>query len=131
MQWFRLHTDFATDPIVQSMAFEDQRHFIIILCLKAAGILDRKLSPQNRQRIINQALQLDSEGASNAKARLLEMKLIETDWKPKNWNKRQYLESHTSTERVRKYRKLHKLGNVPETLRNGSRNAPDTDTDTD
>ncbi len=38
--WFRLYSEFVSDPKVQLLAFEDQRHFIAILCLKCNETLD-------------------------------------------------------------------------------------------
>jgi hypothetical protein len=26
--WFKFHHEFATDPVVQLLSFEDQRHFV-------------------------------------------------------------------------------------------------------
>jgi len=51
--WFKFHHEFATDPVVQLLSFEDQRHFIVLLCLKANGALDRNYgNSRTRQRVI-------------------------------------------------------------------------------
>ena len=128
--WFRLYAEFAGDPVVQSLAFEDQRHFVMVLCLKCNGTLDRKMPSTRRDLIIARALGLDAISAEEAKRRLLEVNLISKNWQPKAWDKRQFT-SDTSTERTRKYRKNKKAGNVPETLQGSHGDAPDTDTDTD
>lgn len=129
LPWFRMYTEFAGDPVIQSLAFEDQRHYVILLCLKGDGTLDKKLDAETRDRIVRRALGLDQLAASEAKRRLQEVKLINDAWMPTGWDKRQF-SSDRSTERVRKFRKKEKR-NGTETLHDRSRNAPDTDTDTD
>ena len=101
--WFRMYSEFANDPIVQSLAFEDQRHYIIILCLKCQGVLDRKLLPASRERIILRGLGLDEASAREVKRRLIEVEFITEDWQPVAWDKRQF-KSDNSTERSRKSR---------------------------
>lgn len=101
--WFRLYAEFATDPIVQSLAFEDQRHFVVIMCLKCNGVLDRNLTPENRERIINRSLGLDNIASLETKRRLSDVGLIDQNWQPIAWDKRQFISDH-STERSRKSR---------------------------
>ena len=125
-----MYHEFATDPIVQSLAFEDQRHFIVLLCLKCNGVLDRPLKGANRDRIIYRSLGLDPHAAEEAKTRLLEVGIINKKWQPKAWNKRQYI-SDDATQRTRKHRKTKETRNDIETAARRSGNAPDTDTDTD
>jgi hypothetical protein len=125
-----MYAEFAGDPVIQSLAFEDQRHYVVILCLKCDGVLDRKISKEARNRIINRALGLDSVAAGEVKRRLIETRLVTETWQPTGWNNRQY-QSDKSTERVRKHRKNKDQGNVTETPKERSGNAPDTDTDTD
>jgi hypothetical protein len=128
--WFRFYCEFAGDAVVQSLAFEDQRHYVILLCLKGDGTLDRPMDARVRDRIICRGLGLDPVTASEAKRRLLEVRMIDENWQPCGWNKRQYI-SDNSTPRVRKYRKTKETGNVPGTLQKRFGNGPDTDTDTD
>jgi hypothetical protein len=130
LPWFRFYAEFAGDPIVQSLAFEDQRHFVVLLCMKCDGTLDRPIDNKVRERIICRGLGLDPVTASEAKRRLVEVGLIDKDWQPSGWNKRQYV-SDKSTDRVRKHRKNKETGNVSETLPERSCNGPDTDTDTE
>ncbi|MCS3902086.1 hypothetical protein J2T55_000078 [Methylohalomonas lacus] len=130
LPWFRLYAEFAADPVIQSLAFEDQRHYVILLCQKCNGVLDRNIAKPAKDRIIGKALGLDNAVRDEAKRRLMEVDLIDDKWQPKAWNKRQFL-SDNSTERVRKYRKSKESENVPETDMKRSGNAPDTDTDTD
>ena len=128
MPWLRLYTEFASDPVTQSLAFEDQRHFIILLCLKGNGTLDRPMKPSNRDRIIYRGLGLDPSSAEEAKRRLMEVELITDTWQPKAWNKRQFISDH-STERVRNIRKNKETRNGITTLLKRKCNAPRTDTE--
>lgn len=114
LPWFRLYHEFASDPVIQSLAFEDQRHYVVILCLKCSGVLDRSIDARARNRIILRGLGLDAVAAEEAKRRLSEVGLIDKTWQPTGWEGRQY-ESDNSTSRVRKYRKEKKIGNVTET----------------
>jgi hypothetical protein len=122
-KWFRMYSEFATDPVVQSLAFEDQRHYVMILCFKCSGVLDRNISPKERNRIILRGLGLDSVAGDEAKRRLMDIGVIDKNWQPKNWDKRQFI-SDDSTARVHKHRKNKESCNVSVT-------PPDTDTDTD
>jgi len=110
MPWFRLYTEFASDPVTQSLAFEDQRHFIVLLCLKGNGTLDRPMKPESRDRIIYRGLGLDPNTAEEAKRRLMDAELIGNDWHPLAWDKRQFQSDH-STERARNWRKNKETGN--------------------
>lgn len=128
--WFRFYAEFAGDPVVQSLAFEDQRHFVVLLCLKCNGTLDRKMDAKVRDRIVCRGIGLDPVAAAEAKRRLEEVGLIDKNWQPAGWNKRQYI-SDNSTPRVAKCRANKKTGNVSETLPERFRNGPDTDTETE
>lgn len=115
LPWLRLYTEFASDPKIQILAFEDQRHFVMLLCLKGNGVLDAD-SPNDayRERLIAKALGLDPASGMEGKRRLIEAGLINSDWQPLKWGQRQMV-SDSSTERVRKFREKHE-GNVSETL---------------
>lgn len=115
LPWFRLYTEFASDPKIQILAFEDQRHYVMLLCLKGNGTLDTcSDSELYRERLIARGLGLDPASASEAKRRLVEAQLIGSDWQPLKWAERQF-RSDCSTPRVLKYREKQK-GNVTETF---------------
>jgi len=130
--WFRFYSGFIHDEIIETLSFEDQRHFIFVLCMKCAGTLDKKY-PENvpLDRIVRRRLGLDGEAFEAAKDRLIQSGLVGEDWQPVKWNELQFV-SDTSTERVRKYRERVKKrgashkGNVSVTPQD-----TDTDTDTD
>ena len=102
--WFRLYAEFASDPKVQLLDFGDQRHYIVLLCLKCNGTLDSTAkSPEHRERLIARALGLDPITAAEVRRRLDEAGLIAPDWQPLKWDDRQY-ESDTSAARMHRFR---------------------------
>jgi hypothetical protein len=109
-----MYAEWASDPVVQSLSFDDQRHHAVLLCLKCNGTLDRAIANDQRERIILRGLGLDNITAGEVKRRLLEVGLIDDSWQPNGWDKRQYT-SDLSTNRVRKYRNNKESGNVTET----------------
>jgi len=138
--WFRMYTDFLDDPKMVSLAFEDQRHFIGILALKSMDVLDSDCAPTLLNRIVAQKLWIDFALVGEVKNRLMAAGLIDKDWQPLAWGKRQFVSDHdiSGAERQRKYREKHRnaLRNVTEVCdSNKPSNAPvtlpDTDTDTD
>ena len=131
LPWFRLYTEFLTDPKIQILSFEDQRHYVMLLCMKSNGVLDTRASLEYRDKLICKALCLDSVGGMAAKQRLIEGFLIDDHWQPLAWERRQF-DSDSSTLRVRKHRLLEaerKQRNSCETLQKRSGNGVDTDTD--
>ena len=129
LPWFRLYAEFGTDPVIQSLSFEDQRHYVVLLCLKASGVLDRQgVSKSCRERIILRGLGVDAAKAQNVKKMLMRRRLLGDNWAITGWEKRQF-PSDLSTERVRKYRKTHGTGNVSGTSEDRFGNGPDQDTE--
>jgi len=124
--WFRLYAEFSGDPVAQSLAFEDQRHYIILLCMKCNGTLDRDLPQSRRDAIISRGLGLDPASSAEAKRRLMEVGFVDKNWQPTAWDKRQFV-SDISTDRVRKFRKDKETRNVSETGKDSFGNAPDTE----
>jgi hypothetical protein len=125
LPWFRMYAEFATDPKIQALAFEDQRHFIVLLCLKGNGTLDSHTGTDAfRERMIAHGLRLSEKGAEEAKARLQDAGLIDAQWQPIAWGKRQHRSDldPTNAERQRKYRLRH---------RNVTVTGLDTDTEVD
>ncbi len=99
-----MYHEFSGDPSIQCLAFEDQRHFVMVLCFKADGFLDREMpNPEFRHRAISKALGLDPVAGADALRRLAEVGLIREDWQPVSWEKRQF-KSDNSTSRVQKWR---------------------------
>lgn len=138
LPWFRMYAEFATDPVVQSLSFDDQRHFVMVLCLKCSGVLDREYETrQARIVMLRRALGLDALAFDEAKRRLQAARLIGADWQPANWNKRQFLSDQdpTAAERKRRQRARH-VGVTRDTNKShvsvtDESRPPDTDTDTE
>jgi len=141
MQWFRLYGEFATDPVVQSLSFDDQRHFVMLLCLKSTGVLDKKFPAEDsehewdiRMGVVARALGLSVAAADEAMNRLCCIGLIGTNFQPKNWDKRQFISDSdpTAADRKRKQRLRESHRDVTRDSRPG--HTPQnqiTDTDTE
>ena len=121
MQWFRMYSEFATDPKVQMLSEADQRRFIMLLCMRcgndAVTFHDDEIAFQ---------LRISNEDWLATKAVLQSKGLIDGECQPVAWNKRQYV-SDTSTARVRAHR-ARKKQQVKQDC-NVSVTPPDTDTD--
>ncbi len=103
-----MYSEFAADPKVQLLSFDDQRHFVVLLCLKCNGTLDSSSpSPELRDRMMAKAMGLELSVAKEVNRRLCEVGVITPDWQPVKWDARQY-ESDTSTERTRAWRNRQK-----------------------
>ncbi len=125
--WLRLYTEFATDAKMQLLGFDDQRHYIVLLCLKGNGTLDSMgVGPEHFERMVSKALGLDPKTGAEVKRRLQELNLISESWQPTAWDKRQY-DSDSSTSRVHNWR-IKKRG---ETLQQRYSNVLDSDSDSD
>ncbi len=89
LPWFRMYTDFLDDPKMIALAFEDQRHFIGVLALKSAGVLEVECQPKILDRIVSQRLWIDYAIIEDVKKRLIDGRLIDMWWQPLAWDKRQ------------------------------------------
>lgn len=109
LPWFRMYCDFLEDPKMVSLAFEDQRHFIGILALKSAGVLDQDFpNPDLLDRIVAQKLWIDHAIIRDVKRRLVGAGLIDSEWQPLAWEKRQCLSDQDNTAAERKRRQREK-----------------------
>lgn len=104
LPWLRLYTEMIHDPLIEFLSFEDQRHYVWLLCLKRKGELDKHYpEPGMLDRLVARRLGLQGEAFESFKIRINNSGLLDENWQPKGWNQRQYI-SDTSTERVRKHR---------------------------
>lgn len=113
LPWFRFYATFMTDPVVEELSFEDQRHFVFLLCMKCNGLLDKEFDDdQMRERAIARRLGLQGEALLFAKSRLVESGLIGADWQPKSWDKLQFKSDHdpTGAERQKRWRDSRRNG---------------------
>jgi len=105
LQWFRLYAEFSTDPKIQSMDETSQRRFIIVLCLRCDGCLE-KLTDEE----VSCAMRIPLEELKKTKELFMQKGFIDEKWGVLNWEKRQY-RSDNSTERTRAYRDKQKQAN--------------------
>jgi hypothetical protein len=117
--WFRMYSEFATDPKVQMLSEVNQRRYVMLLCMRCSNddvtLHDEEVAFQ---------LRVTNEEWMVTKAALMSKGMIDDYARPCAWDKRQYI-SDSSTSRVAAYRERKKQqGNVTVT-------PPDTDTDTD
>lgn len=106
--WFRMYARLITDPDIEELSFEDQRHFVFVLCLKCDGLIDKEFDDDDkRERAIARRLGLQGEAFTNAKQRLVDSKLIGEDWQPRSWAALQFesdSDDPTGAERQRRFR---------------------------
>ena len=116
--WFRLYSEFATDPKVQMMSESYQRRFIMLLCIRCNSdvtLQDEEVAFQ---------LRISNEEWAETKAVFVAKELIDSDNSPLAWDRRQFV-SDSSAARVAKHREKKKNAcNVTVT-------PPDTDSDTE
>jgi len=124
--WFRLYSEFANDPKVQTMSEAQQRRLVMLFCLKCSDVLVT-LSDHE----VAFALRITPEDLAATKAVFQAKGFIESGWNFVNWNKRQFI-SDSSTERTRAYRERARTSQERAVTsdRDGV-TTPDTDTDSD
>ena len=128
--WFRLYSKIMTDPVIEFLGFEDQRHYVWILCMKNEGILDKKYpSKDMREKVIARRLGLQGEAFESFKARIISSKLVNKNFQPVKWNDLQF-KSDSSKDRVSAYRERKKKEKEKQKC-NVTVTPQDTDTDTE
>lgn len=132
MPWFRAYTEMMDDEKLRLLAFEDRWHFVAILCMKGAGILDESGPLLMRKAAVKMGLAVRE--LDEVARRLSEVGLIDKDTlQPLAWDARQ-MKSDSSAERVQAYRERQKQAkqacNVTVTAQEEDTDT-DTDTDTD
>ena len=124
--WFRVYSEFATDPKVQSMSEAMQRRLMMLMCLRCSDVLATLQDDE-----LQFALHISESELAETKAIFVRKGFTDSEWNLLNWDKRQF-NSDSSTERSRKSREAKKVSTeLVATLRNVAATAPDTDTDTD
>lgn len=128
--WLRFYHDFLTDEKIIQIAFEDQRHYLGVLILKSNGTLDKSVKPYLLDKIVAQSLWIGHDAIREVKQRLIAVGLIDANWQPLGWEKRQRLSDQdlTGAERQRRYRERNGKSNA---LHNVDRNAAITLPETD
>lgn len=101
-QWFRMYSEFASDPKVQSMSEVLQRRYVMLLCMRCSNVLATLRNDELAYAlVISEAELQETKDAFVAKG------LVSDTWDIAGWDKRQYV-SDSSTERSRKLREDRK-----------------------
>jgi len=96
-QWFRMYSEFLSDPKVQMMNESYQRRLVMLFCMKCNG------DETFHDDAIAFQLRIGCVEWSETKAEFIKRGFIDNDNNILNWGKRQY-QSDSSTNRVRKHR---------------------------
>lgn len=131
MNWFRMYSEFATDPKVQMMDEALQRRFIMLLCMRCGNVSETFHGTFGDAEIAFQ-MRISDEEVKRTKDEFLTRGLIDETWSVRAWERRQFI-ADSSTERVRKHRAKVKRYSNATVKRDGnvSVTPPDTDTDTE
>jgi hypothetical protein len=127
MRWFRFYADAVDDDKLRLIAFEDRWHFVALCCLKSSGLLDAE--SDNKERRIAVKLGVQLRELDEIKRRLMDVELVDDNFHPVAWEKRQY-QHDSSAERTRKYRERLRKSDC-DGHRDVTVTGSDTDTDTD
>lgn len=97
-KWFRLYAEFATDPKVQMLSEQDQRRYLMLLCMRCSNgdvtLHDDEVAFQ---------LRISAQEWCATKVVLAQRMLIDEQNKPCAWERRQF-NSDSSAERVSRHR---------------------------
>ena len=121
--WFRMYSEWGTDPKVQSMSESMQRRLVMLFCLRCSDVTVTLCDDE-----LAFHLRISPSELSKTKALFLSKGFIDEGWNLCNWEKRQYA-SDSSASRTRAYRERKR--NVTVTSHVTERDALDTDTDTE
>ena len=100
--WFRMYSEFASDPKVQSMTEVMQRRLLMLLCLRCSNAL---VTLQRDE--VTFALRISEEELAETISLFERKGFIDSDLNILNWDKRQF-NSDSSTARVSKHREKQK-----------------------
>ena len=102
MDWFRMYSEFCSDPKVQSMSEAMQRRLVMLLCLRCSNAL---VTLQDDE--IAFALRIDETELAQTKELFMRKGFVDAAWEISNWDKRQFV-SDSSAARVAKHRAAKK-----------------------
>lgn len=107
LPWFRFYTDFLGNERIQLLSFDDQRHYVALLCLKGRGSIEKFQGDRDLQLMaIAKSLGLDPLTCDEVRFRLMKVGLIGEDWQPLGWDERQFLtdDPDYNAEKQKRYR---------------------------
>ncbi|MGZ5053350.1 MAG: hypothetical protein ACXWAT_00245 [Methylobacter sp.] len=96
-QWFRMYSEFATDPKVQMMSEADQRRLTMLFCLRCNG----HVTLQDKE--VTFLLRISNDEWIKTKSEFIELGFISSTNELLNWDKRQFA-SDSSAARVARHR---------------------------
>lgn len=108
MEWFRMYSEFASDPKVQSMSEAMQRRLMMLFCLRCSNTL---VTLQDDE--IAFALRISNEELAETKVLFIRKGFINEAWEIGNWDKRQFV-SDSSATRVARHRSRRKEEEIQE-----------------
>ncbi len=112
LSWFRLYAETVDDGKLKLLAYEDRWHYVAVLCCKAQGIVDNTKASL-LDRTIGAKLGLAIRETDEVKRRLIEVDLIDEQWQPSGWERRQLASDH-SLARVRRFREKLRIASESE-----------------
>src|SRR5262245_17883140 len=127
LPWCRLYTAMLDDDKMLLLCKADCYVFVQLMLLKCKGVLDSD-APMRELRIARAARIPESEIHATMQ-RLIDVGLIDEQWHPRAWGKRQFASDATGADRTRKWRKRHSDNGV--TSRGDKSDAPDTETESE
>jgi hypothetical protein len=98
MDWFRMYSEFANDPKVQSLPEAMQRRLVMLLCLRCSNTLVTLHDDE-----IAFSLRITESELAETKAVFVRKGFINDTWEIQNWDKRQFV-SDSSASRVARHR---------------------------
>lgn len=110
LPWFRLYTETVDDEKLRLLAFEDRWHYIAILCCKGKGMLDANEDWSLMQRKLVVKLGVQLRELDEIHRRLSEVGLVDNEFQPIGWRRRQFKSDHDGSERMRRARERKKSG---------------------
>jgi len=82
LPWFRMYSRIMTDPDIEFLSFEDQRHFVWLLCMKNEGYLDKGYEGKKLDSMISRKLGVCLRTLIDIKSKLISAGLIDPFWQP-------------------------------------------------
>lgn len=123
-QWFRMYSEFATDPKVQMLSEALQRRYVMLMAMRCSNTL---VTLQDEEVAFH--LRISNEDWAETKRIFIAKGFIDSKLNLLNWDKRQF-KSDSSAERVAKHRAEKKAKESDAvTLQVTQANALDTDTE--
>ena len=104
--WFRMYSEFVSDPKVQMLSEAMQRRYVMLMCLRCSNALVTLHETE-----IAFALRISDEELALTKALFISKKFIDSEWNLVNWEKRQFA-SDSSAVRVAEHRKRKKEAEI-------------------